>query len=77
MRTMTSAFLLTLQFECALTIFLTVARGYSFCPGMVVFEGLERSGEVEGKMHQQPQWLLVWSELVSVVCVMTPRCLVC
>lgn len=28
--TMTSTFLLTLHFECAFTIFLTVARGYSF-----------------------------------------------
>ena len=38
MGTMTSAFLLTLQFECALTIFLTVARGYSFWPGILMFK---------------------------------------
>jgi len=31
--TITSTFLLKLQPEWALTIFLTVARGYSFCPG--------------------------------------------
>lgn len=34
-RTVTSAFLLTLQLEWALTIFLTVARGYIFCPGAI------------------------------------------
>lgn len=33
--TITSAFLLTLQLEWALTIFLTVARGYIFCPGAI------------------------------------------
>lgn len=33
---MTSTFLLTLHFEWALTIFLTVARGYVFCPGAMI-----------------------------------------
>jgi hypothetical protein len=57
MGTMTSAFLLTLQFECALTIFLTVARGYSFCPGMLKFDDLDGSGLLEGKAHQQRLWV--------------------
>lgn len=34
-QTMTSAFLLMLQFAWALTIFLTAVRGYSFCRGAI------------------------------------------
>jgi hypothetical protein len=34
--TRTSTFLLRFRFECALTIFLTVARGYSFWPAAIV-----------------------------------------
>jgi hypothetical protein len=34
--TVTSTFLLTLQLEWALTIFLTVARGYIFWPGAIL-----------------------------------------
>ena len=37
--TVTSTFLLTLQLECALTIFFTVARGYIFCPGAILYYG--------------------------------------
>lgn len=33
--TRTSTFLVTLRLECALTIFLTVARGYSFWPAAI------------------------------------------
>lgn len=35
-RTKTSAFLLMLRFECALTIFFTVPRGYDFWLGAIV-----------------------------------------
>lgn len=34
--TKTSTFLLTLQLEWAFTIFLTVPRGYIFCPGAIL-----------------------------------------
>lgn len=41
--TITSTFLVTLRFEWALTIFLTVARGYNFCPAAILFR-IERCG---------------------------------
>jgi hypothetical protein len=34
--TITSTFRLTFLLECAFTIFLTVARGYSFCPPAIL-----------------------------------------
>jgi hypothetical protein len=37
--TRTSTFLLRFRFECALTIFLTVARGYSFWPAAMIERG--------------------------------------
>ena len=46
--TRTSTFLLRFRFECALTIFLTVARGYSFWPAAIVERGGDGdSGVVE------------------------------
>ncbi len=42
-RTKTSAFLLMLRFECALTIFFTVPRGYDFWLGAIVAGGLNRA----------------------------------
>lgn len=47
--TVTSAFLLTLQLEWALTIFLTVARGYIFCPGAISLS----CRVVEGRIRQR------------------------
>jgi hypothetical protein len=44
-RTITSTFLLTLHRECALTIFLTVALGYNFCPGAMM--GMDRLTEAQ------------------------------